>query len=101
MKIILLCPQLRFPTLSLYPPSFNIYIGEPDDPGKQAISTNPIPDSLKSIAGWDAVYPFLNIGKLLFLSHSPIGYPTITNSSKADNSSSIFWDGSIVSSMAI
>ena len=26
-------------------------IGEPDEPGKQAISTKPIPGSLKSIAG--------------------------------------------------
>lgn len=60
----LLLHRTVLPLLSEYQCSFRINIGEPDDPGKHAISTAPILFLLKSIAGWDEVIHFLNNGKL-------------------------------------
>ena len=78
-----------------------MYIGDPDEPGKHAISTNPILCSLKSNAGCDAVYPFLKTGKLFLESRRPIGYPTITSSSSALNALSVSWVPIIDSSFAM
>src|SRR3972149_3550973 len=61
-------------------------IGDPEDPGKQAMSTTPIFSRLKSTAGWVAVIPLRNNGKLFLTSQSPVGYPTIITSSTALNS---------------